>query len=185
MKKDSKKILQGILIGGGVVIVCLLSFFVSMNSKDDTTTSSNDIEETSRDSNTIMANAQKESTSIPESEKKKLTEIDISKYLDLYSGSEKSLVLIARPTCSYCQIAEPIIRNVAYKYDIEVNYLNTDELSESDEAELVRSDDYFSSGYGTPLLLVVSDKKIVDKVDGLTDSIGYKEFFTKNGFINE
>lgn len=184
MKKDSKNILQGILIGGGVILVCLLSFFVSMNSKEDTTTTKT-TKETTRDSNTIMTNAQKESTSISESEQKKLTEIDISKYLDLYSGSKKSLVLIARPTCGYCQIAEPIIRNVAYKYDIDINYLNTDELSESDEEELIRSDDYFSSGYGTPLLLVVSDKKIVDKVDGLTDSIGYKEFFTKNGFINE
>lgn len=183
MKKNNKKILQGILIGGGVILVCLLSFFVSMNSKDDTTTATTN--ETSRDSNTIMANAQQESSSITEKEQKKLTEIDISKYLDLYAGSEKSLVLIARPTCSYCQVAEPIIRNVAYKYDIDVNYLNTDELSESDEQELVSSDDYFSAGYGTPLLLVVSDKKIVDKVDGLTDSIGYKEFFTKNGFIKE
>ena len=117
--------------------------------------------------------------------KKDFNDIDIDEYLDLYDGSKNSIVLFSRPTCGYCQIAEPILHHIAYQYKLTINHVNTDEMSSSDEKKLVESDDYFSDGFGTPLLVVVSNGEIVDMVSGLVDTENYVKFFTKHGFIDE
>ena len=80
---------------------------------------------------------------------------------------------------------EPIVRNIIYEYGVTVNYLNTDELDDDGQAKLIESDDYFSEGYGTPLLLVVKDDEIVDIQEGYTDKDTTVNFLTDNGFISE
>ena len=65
----------------------------------------------------------------------------------------------------------------------EINYLNTDDFTEEDNNNLMASDEFFSSGYGTPILLYIKNNSIIDKVDGLTNSDGYIEFLRTNGFI--
>ena len=104
-------------------------------------------------------------------------------YLEYYAGSEGKLVLLARPTCSYCKIATPIIQSIMKEYNIEVSYLNTDNFTSDDQAAFVKSNEEFSNGFGTPMLLLVKENKIVDKIDGMTDSAHYIEFFQKNGYI--
>ena len=101
----------------------------------------------------------------------------------MYNGSEKQIILIARPTCHYCQIAEPILQNLIYEYKLNINYLNTDNFEENDQQTLINSDEKFSNGLGTPTLVVVGEGQIYDNVDGLTDKAHYKEFFKKNGYI--
>lgn len=178
-ERDNKKYVKWILIGLLVVTVVVMSFFVGKqeNSKENES-------KMTEDASVIIANAQKESNSVKEEETKELPEINMDKYLEYYNGEESKIVLIARPTCQYCQIAEPIIKNIAYENDLEINYLNTDNFQGDDEAELVRSNELFSEGFGTPLLLVVSKGEIVDKVDGLTDKAHYIELFKATGFIS-
>lgn len=161
----------------GIVLVVIL-LIVSCSIKPDKEEKSKD------DIQTIINNAQKESENVKEEEKKEFTEINIDEYLNKYNGEEKSIVLIGRPTCHYCQIAEPILHNIAYKYDLNIYYLNTDNFQDGDSQKLVNSDSFFSEGFGTPLLLVLSNGSINSKVDGLTDTNHYVEFFKSNGFIN-
>ena len=131
----------------------------------------------------ILANAAKESASVKEEETKEFSSINVSELVDIYKGEESKIVLIARPTCHYCQIAEPILHNIAYKYDLDINYLNTDDFTEDDEKTFEEIDELFSQGIGTPLLLIVGNNKINDTVDGLTDTSHYISFFKENGFI--
>lgn len=160
-----------------VLVVIVLSFVVGNKGDDyEDMTLSND-------PNTIMANAQSESSSISTSEMKEPNQIDVYQYLEYREASEATIILLARPTCGYCQIAEPIIKNVAYRYNLEINYLNTDNFTEEAQALFVQSDEEFSSGFGTPLLFIVKDGAIIDEVDGLTDRAHYIEFFRANGFI--
>lgn len=161
----------------GIVLVVIL-LIVSCSIKSDKEEKSSD------DIQTIINNAQKESENVKEEEQKEFTEINIDEYLNKYNGEEKSIVLIGRPTCHYCQIAEPILHNIAYKYDLNIFYLNTDNFQDGDSEKLVNSDSFFSEGFGTPLLLVLSNGSINSKVDGLTDTNHYVEFFKSNGFIN-
>ena len=179
MSKSEKYCLVGILTI--LVIALIVSALVTSNDKGKTTSGG----ELSNDPDVIYENAQKESAAIAEDEKGEFVQIDANQYLEMYNGSEKQLVLLARPTCGYCQIAEPIIQKLMHDYNITINYLNTDNFSAEDEQNVIASDKLFESGLGTPMLLLVGDSKIIDNVDGLVDTANYKQFFIKYGFIKE
>lgn len=173
----NKKVLT---IGGIVVLVVLLVLTMSIKPKEG----AGEVKKTvSNDPNVILSNAEKESAAVKEDEKGEFIQIDIDKYLEYYNGSEAKIILLARPTCHYCQIAEPIIQKLVKDYNLEVNYLNTDNFTEDTQATFVQSDEAFSEGFGTPYLFIVKDSSIVDSVDGLTDTAHYESFFSTNGFI--
>ena len=183
MKKENVEKIKSVTI---VVLILIIvfgaSYFTSelqqCNNGESTTSSDTD-------SSTTTTSDTSSSSDIPEDEQGDLTDIDIDEYLDLKEGDEASIIYIARPTCHYCQEMEPIVKNIVYEYGVEVNYLNTDELDDDGQAKLVKSDDYFSEGYGTPLLLVVKDDEIVDIQEGLTDKDATVNFLKDNGFIEE
>lgn len=156
---------------GVILIIVLLIASCSLSPKEESDTT---------DTLTI---ATKEAASIKEEEKKEFTNINIDEYINAYNGEEKTLVLVARPTCHYCQIVEPILHNIAYKYSININYLDTDDFQEDDFQKFIESNEYFSEGFGTPMLLVVSNGTINDMVDGVTDTKHYIEFLKEYKFI--
>ena len=160
----------------GIILVSLIIIYTL--GKSD-----NNIKNESNEAQSILEKAEHESKKVKEKEQKDFKMINLATYLEYYTSDEDILVLLARPTCHYCQIAEPILKNLAYKYDIEINYLNTDDFTEEDNNNLMASDEFFSSGYGTPILLYIKNNSIIDKVDGLTNSDGYIEFLRTNGFI--
>ena len=164
-----------ILIGVIIIAIILVAVF-GAEKKEDKIVESDDPE-------VIFKNAQKQSESISEEEMKELTPINVDTYLEYYNGEEPKAVLIARPTCGYCQIAEPIIKNIAYKYDLEIYYLNSDDFAGDDTEKFKNSDKYLAEGFGTPLLFSVGNSSIIDKVDGLTDSFHYEDFLKNNGYI--
>ena len=75
------------------------------------------------------------------------------------------------------------MRYMVYKYGVTVNYLNTDELDSEGQNKLQKSNDYFQSGWGTPLILIVKDNKIVDKFEGETSIEDLKTMFEKYDLI--
>ena len=162
-----------------LVVALILVFAFGSGDKNK----SNKEEANSSEVDTILANAQKESETVKPNEIKEFSNIDVTAYLEYYAGEDTKLVLVARPTCHYCQIAEPILQNVAYKYDLNIHYLNTDDFSEDDDQKFIESDEFLADGVGTPLLMNVGNGKIIDKVDGLTDSEHYIQFFKDNGYI--
>lgn len=176
MKNNKILVILGIVLAAILIIICSMVGTDSNNTKTDKVV---------EDGQTIVTNAQKESEAVKDDEKKEFTQINVDKYLEYYAGEENKIILVARPTCHYCQIAEPILQNISFKYNIEINYLNTDEFSDDDQTKFINSDDTFKDGFGTPFLLIVSNNKIVSSVNGLTDEDHYISFFKTNGFINE
>ena len=165
-----------------LVIVFGGSYFASevksnKNTSSKTTTTTDKQKDTTTDSD--------DNTEISEDKQAELNSIDIDKYLSLKKGSDKSIIYISRPTCHYCQQEDPIMKNIVYETIITVNYLNTDELDDDGNTKLIKSDDYFSEGYGTPLILVVQKNKIVDKIEGLTSKEDIVSFFKKYDFIKD
>ena len=173
----NKNILIGVL---GVLLVVLLIVGASVGGKKSSTTEKSG---GSSDSSSVLDNAQKESEEVSEDEMKDFVSININDYLDMKASDDKSIVLVARPTCHYCQIAEPILHKVAKEYDLDINYLNTDDFSQDDQTTFVKSDESFSEGYGTPMLLIVGSDSIIDRINGLTDHDNYVEFLKTNGFV--
>ncbi len=172
---DKKTIITISVVG---LVAILLVFALSIGDKESKTEY-----KLSDDPNTIIANAQKEKNAVKENETKELSEINLEEYINFYNGEEPILVFIARPTCGYCQIAEPIIKHLVYEYDIDMKYLNTDEFSEEDQAKFIQSDEKFNDGFGTPMLVLIGNNKIIDMIDGLSDTAHYIDFFKTNKII--
>ena len=180
-KKEKEQLKTGIIIVLILVIIFGGSYFASELKSDKYKNSST----TPTSNNTNTSSDDTSSSDISEDEQAELNSIDIDKYLSLKKGNDKSIIYISRPTCHYCQQEDPIIKNIVYETKVTVNYLNTDELDDDGNSKLIKSDDYFSEGYGTPLLLVVQKDKIVDKIEGLTSKENIVSFFKKYGFIND
>lgn len=109
--------------------------------------------------------------------------ISVSQYLELLKGSEKSIVLVARPTCYYCQQFTPVLKEAMEDMNLTINYVNTDEFTQDDWSSFQKSLEYLQGDdWGTPLTLIVQSGKLVDKNNGYTDIDKIKTFFTDNGF---
>ncbi len=130
----------------------------------------------------LLAKARSEAKAVSESSKKEFNKISVDDYLNLYNGNKDVLIFVGSSSCNYCQIAEPIVQNIMFIQDIEINYISTDEFTEESEEKFMSSNDQLNS-FSTPLIMVVSNGKIKDSLSELTDSTGYFKFFVKNGFI--
>ena len=190
-KKDNEIVIQkdklfkiiGIVIAS--LLFILVSFAISNSASEEYSKNSTSESSSSNSGDDTLEVATKEAGEISDGERTSPNEISIDEYLDLYNGNQNSIVLLSRPTCSYCKIATPILENIIYKYNVKINYLNIDNLDDDGVAKLVSSDEYFSQGYGTPLLLVVGKEKISDKIEGLSTKSDYISFFKENKFMEE
>ena len=110
-------------------------------------------------------------------------EVDIDKYIELTKSSDKNIILIARPTCGYCEAFTPILKQVSEDMNLTINYVNTDSFSSDDWTTFKNSFEYLSGDeWGTPLVLIVKNGEIVDKNNGYVEADAIKSFFEKNGF---
>lgn len=108
--------------------------------------------------------------------------VSIDEYLNLIKSSDKQIILIARPTCGYCEKFTPILKQAMEDMNLTINYVNTDNFSSDDWSKFQNSFDYLAyNEWGTPLTLIVQNGEIVDKNNGYVELDAIKEFFTKNG----
>lgn len=166
---------------GVALVVVLLIVGASIKPKENKDSG----KELSNDTNVIINNAEQESVNASNdpSSLKELNEIRVSQYIEYYNSPDARIILVARPTCHYCQIAEPILRKIAFDYNLEINYVNIDNFEGDDASTFMASNEIFSEGISTPKILIVSNSQIIDQVNGLTDTAHYVEFFKENNFI--
>ena len=176
MKENKTLIIVAIII---IVLLVGLCIFIGKD-KNNSSNLSNDPE-------TIMGNLQAESAAIKDEDKGEFgAYINVSEYMDLYNKEgEYSLVWVARPTCSYCELTTPVLQKIIKDHSIYISYLNTDEFSEEDLSTFLSTSEDFSEGYGTPMLLLVGDGQILDMIDGATDTDHYTAFLKDYKFIKE
>ena len=116
---------------------------------------------------------------------KELVSVSYSDYNKLKKEEGVHIIYVARPTCSYCQKQEPIVKQIASSYDVTINYLNTDNMSGDDLNDFIDSYDVFDGGqnFGTPTFLIVGDNKIKDSIIGYTEQANLIDFFSKYNLI--
>lgn len=179
-KKEEKKVTLSTntlytIIGLGVLaIVIVLSFVIKPSNS-----------EYKESGKTTVGNGESPATQeeIPEDKRKELNSISIDQYLEMLKGEEAKVIYIGRPTCGHCVAQKPIMENIKFEYDVEINYLNTDELNDEGINKLITSNEYFSEGFGTPLTLIVKNNDIVDKAVGETSKKDMVAMFKKNSLI--
>lgn len=135
-----------------------------------------------------MKSDEKESTTSSEKvalEDAGFNEVNLDQYINLINGTEKSIVLVARPTCSYCELFTPILKQAMEQMDLTINYINTDNFSDDDWTKFNESLDYLNSEeWGTPLVLIVQNGEAIAENNGYVDLETIKSFFKENGFGN-
>lgn len=165
----------------GIIIVLLLLMILAFNVGSDGTDS--EISQYSADVQRQILNAQKEAAAVEEDEKRAFTEITVDDWIQYKASGGGTLIFAGSPTCSYCQVAEPIVQNIMYRYNIEIKYLDVSKFDEETLQKFTDSDELFKDGFGTPILFLVGEGKILDIVDGLTDTQHYEEFLATYNII--
>lgn len=116
----------------------------------------------------------------------KLTKISCSKYQELTQSDVESLILIARPTCSYCLKFIPILEEIVEEYGITVNYFDTDALSETEVSEFYNSAELFKSNeFGTPTLMITKNGEIIKYSVGYSEKEETVEWLKEAGIIKD
>lgn len=115
----------------------------------------------------------------------KLNKVSCSQYQDLIKSEEKSIVLIARPSCGYCTKFIPILEEVVEEYGIVINYFDTDALSKEEVSSFYTSSTLFENNFGTPTLLIIKDNHIINYKGGYMDKNATVKWLKKVKLINE
>ena len=172
-KETKKKELVKIV---SIVMACVVGFVVLLAGAVLIISSASKTDSTTADPTTTQT-----TTSAVESAG--FNEVDIDEYIKLVKGSEKSIILVARPTCGYCEQFAPVLKEAMEDMKLTINYIDTDKLSEDDWETFTNSLTYLKEEeWGTPTVLIVQNGESLDVNSGATDLDSIKEFFTKNGF---
>ncbi len=113
-----------------------------------------------------------------------LTYVTASKFVDLVKGTERSVIVIGQTTCSHCIAVRPTLSAIASEEKIAVYYIDYNTLSEDDQNLVLNSLDYLKNNeWGTPLMLVVENNKLINSLPGETTKANYVNFLKENGVL--
>ncbi len=115
---------------------------------------------------------------------------------DLISGSNPAYIVLGKSNCTYCERFKPILRSLVEEYRVDIYYIDVKTLTEDDYKSTLDSgivipgkctksgeESTLREGFGTPLSLVIKEKKTIDCLRGYNDYATTKEFLSNNGFI--
>lgn len=113
-----------------------------------------------------------------------LNYIGINEYEKILKSKDNNIVVVGQSTCRYCLNAKVILNEIVEEKGITINYLNITYLTTDEKKIFTDSFDYFkSNSWGTPVMMIVKNGKIVDMIEQLTTKDKYIEFFEKNGVL--
>ncbi len=176
---DKKSIEKGIITVLGAIVFLLAIFFVSNKITDcDLGKFCDKVEENKKDVNPLLA----EGEVLDETKMKTLTEINYEEYEKALKSKKTTTVVYLVSDSSYWnQYETPILKSVAYNYDLDIKYLNYDNLTEEQVAAIEKLNKNITKE--TPALLIVNNKKLVASQTTPLSTSGMVSFFTDNKII--
>ena len=107
--------------------------------------------------------------------------INVNEYLSILSSKDKSLIYICDSSDS-CNKFSSVLDGVCGNRKIKVNYLNTENITSSDDwSKLESSNKIFKDMWFMPVIMVVKDNKVIGyKMEVLSES-DLNKFLKKNG----
>lgn len=110
--------------------------------------------------------------------------VDFTGFKTVFNGSKAEVVVLGQTTCSYCLAARPSLNELVTDYKIDINYLNITNMTTTERTELDTTlASTVGTSWGTPLMLIVKDGKVVKFTSGFVDKATYVTFLTTNGII--
>ncbi len=109
---------------------------------------------------------------------------------------ENTFFVFGRTGCHYCELYEPVLKEIAAFYKIEIFYVNLAELSKEDTASIMNSnliipakcsregvDVSLNKGFGTPLTLFVKNSETYDCIRGYKDKANLIKSLKEIGYV--
>lgn len=114
-----------------------------------------------------------------------ITHINLEEFNNLLNSSQKSVILIGKDDCKYCNEVIETLNTISINYDIKINYINigliNSDASLTLQKELNELD--YNDGFTTPLTLIVENNKLLNYVIGASNEQYFIDIFTENGII--
>ncbi len=103
--------------------------------------------------------------------------ISVNQYLNLLKDNKLSIIYLGSNNCPHSKRATTILAAIVNEYDINVNFLNSDNFTQTDKVKFNGSVKEFNEGkWGTPTVMIVKNNKIVEMADGIgSDDVKAKE----------
>lgn len=106
--------------------------------------------------------------------------LNYNDYLAMLNNNNKNILVVGQTTCGYCNQYKPVLNEIAFDKNIVINYIDIATLTQNEYQEFLNSLSYFkeNSNWGTPLTLIIQNKKVLDYTEGAkskSDTINYYE----------
>jgi len=117
---------------------------------------------------------------IKEDEQLLLNYIGLDEYKNQLAEDELNVIVIGQSTCTYCVQAKVVLNELVEQKGMEINYLNISYLDSDEKTEVTNSLDYLKEGFGTPVMLITKNGKLVDTYEGYAPLESYIKFLEEN-----
>ena len=121
-----------------------------------------------------------------------------TEYKKTINSDKVVMSVFGRNSCSWCNKFKPVYNALAYKYDIDIYYFDSDSYDEKDYKKIINigltipskcsSDGQefkLSDGFGTPLTIFTKNGDVVDCLSGYVARASLVEKLKSNGMISE
>lgn len=113
-------------------------------------------------------------------------EITYAEYEEKLNTEAPFVVVIKRDGCSYCEMYDPIVTEVANEYNLPISYINLTNLTQEEQTLLSSSNSYLKKEqWGTPTTLFMYGETVVDSIGGYVEKEEFVQFAKENFVIGE
>jgi predicted bacteriocin transport accessory protein len=107
----------------------------------------------------------------------------VAKHKEVLLSSEKQAIYIGRPTCSYCAMFEPVLKEMKEEYNFDYYYINTDELTSAQITDILNQLGIDPNEFGTPYIVFMENGRMVDNHVGYTVAKTFFDKLKENGYV--
>lgn len=115
-----------------------------------------------------------------------VNEQNSKKYLETFNATlesgEKELILIARESCPYCEMFQPLLDYMKDKYGFDYLYVDTEKITTNGLNEVIQKLEIDPDDFGTPHLSLVESGEMVDDLAGYVDEKVLLTFLVEYGY---
>lgn len=114
-----------------------------------------------------------------------IKEINYDEFNNIIELNEKSVILIIKDDCKYCDELNKTLNSIIMEYGIKINYINVgdidSELSKNVSNKLNSLG--YNDGFTSPMTIMFESNKIINYVIGPSTEEYFVDIFTENGII--
>jgi len=118
-------------------------------------------------------------------ENKEFNNITVDDYLKLKNENKINIIYIGRNSCRYCLQESLILKAIKEKYNLTINYLDISNITTKDYEKIKSSDEFFQSSWSIPLIILVKDNQIIEKLEGIKNIQQILEVFNNHNLLLE